>query len=398
MNMENRFILNCITMYLKGDFYVINDKRFKRMNIKRLNDSIHRHNLCGVFHYLNDGGCFESMDIPDGLKNTWKLEFWKNSFTNEENDKTAAAVSSFLDEEGVNYSYLKGATIRAYHRNTDVFSSADTDIFIDRDDYIKAKTVLINSGFSIPDPDKMMKGTELSLNEYEEYMNEIMFVREDSHLSQIIDIQWDFIGMGGFELFQKLYDINDYILTNSYGRFTINGTSLKIMPLEKQFYAMCFHFAFHHGFRGLKWLIDMGMYYVKENPTPEGLCGGLTESGRKTIGITVMLLNELLGIPKPSGKTSRELCIDRLLPFEYSLYRNMLLRTGTGVWNSITHRIVKILLPYKHRDKFRVMRYILFNTESIKHRTDPAKGRRGISHLFSLLRIFIRDSRHRKDG
>ncbi len=145
-----------------------------------------------------------------------------------------------------------------------------------------------NSGIML----EMNSGVNMTLQEYESYEKEIMFIKKQDSITYIIDLQWDFIGLGKSQIFHDLYNINNFILSNITEISLFTGYKTKTLFIENQFIVMTFHYAFHHGFRGLKWLIDIAVYYLIQKPDIESICKGQSSDSKKVIGLTILFSNE----------------------------------------------------------------------------------------------------------
>lgn len=397
MNREEKFIKECLSAYLgKTDLHKLSNLSH-RINENKLAAIISNHNLGGLFHHLISTGCFEEITFSPKLISNWKKAAWKNTFVNSLNDTEASILAKELDNNKINYAYIKGAVCRKYYENDYIRSSVDIDLFIDKKDYLKTKEIFLNNKYEIPVEYYMNADIKLDLSEFEKHTKEISFVKKIGQTQYITDLQWDFIGFEKSSLFQRIYEINDLFLTCNSDIIQINNYLVKTLTPDKELYIMAFHYCFHHGFRGLKWLLDICTYINLSGMTTQDMVSGLSESGSKIIGISVMLANELSGNPQLSKTTKKILHVDKLLPFEYLFYKSMLFKIHQGVFASITSRILKMLLPYRFKDKVRATNYLIFNSSSLFHRIDLEKPKRRLLHPFSLIKIIISDAfRHRR--
>ncbi|MFO7612719.1 MAG: nucleotidyltransferase family protein [Clostridia bacterium] len=393
MGKEIKFFKECIGIYLGKPAPDNFGRLFSRSNPDAINNLAAEHRLLGLMHYLNSNGFFKGLPFPDAVTKQWKLTAWQNSFENQLKDANAGTILQEIENQGIEYVYLKGMTIRQYHRTDYICSSADMDLFINKNSYSALKDLLLKNGYGIPAPEKMMKDTVLNLSEFEESMNEIMFVRKDKTISYIIDVQWDFIGFGTKSPLHRLYEINDFILEDTVRMPVGDDMFVNTPPMERQLYIMAFHHGLHHGFRGMKWFLDMGNFYIACKPDLVELRKTLTRDSMKIVGIAVTLIREYAGLKKPDKAMRKLLCMDRLLPFELGFYRSMLFSSNEGLWSNISHRIVKLLLPYRHKDKFSVLYYLLFNPDSIVHRVEKDNAGKGLGNLRSIIRIISENSR-----
>ena len=156
---------------------------------------------------------------------------------------------------------------------------------------------------------------------------------------------------------------------------------------------MSFHYVFGHGLKGMHWLIEICLFIKKyETKMDFGFIYETADANlKKILGIILMLAYELNAKSTMSKRQKKLLCIDRLLPFEYSLYKSMAFKPKSSALYIVSLNIIKILLPYKMTDRLRVMKYLFFNTDSIRHRVDPGKKTMNILFPFLLLKLLIVD-------
>ncbi|MBN1623400.1 MAG: nucleotidyltransferase family protein [Clostridia bacterium] len=387
MTNEIKFLKECIGIYLGKAVPENFSRLFLLSNPTSINDIAAEHRLLGLMHYLHINGVFNGLPIPEKMLKQWKITAWQNSFENQLKDANAKSILKEIEDHNIEYVYLKGKAVRQFHKTDYICSSTDLDIFIDKSSYPKLKQLLLGYGYSIPEPGKMMKDTVLNLSEFEDSMNEIMFVKKEKTTSYIIDVQWDFISFGTKSPLHRLYEINNFIMADIVRMKTGDEFDPYTLPLERQLYIMAFHHGLHHGFRGMKWFVDMANFYITCSPDLYLLSKLLTKDSMKIVGIAVTLIHEYAGLKKPDRSMRRTLCTNRLVLFELAFYRSMLFNFNEGIWSNISLRIVKFLLPYRHRNKFRVLFYLLFNPDSIIHRVDSKNSPKGIGNLSSIIRI-----------
>ena len=396
MGNENKFIKECIGIYLGKPIPNNLERLFNKASCLRINELAKNQRISPLLYYLYQQGTFNTIPVPDELIKQWKTTAWKNSFENQLKDLNSKILIAEIEKKNISYVYLKGKAVRQFHKEDYITTSTDLDLFIKKSCYSELKELLINSGYKIPDPDKMMSNTVLSTAEFEKSMNEIMFVKQEKAMQYIIDIQWDFISFGTKSPLHKIYDINELITNNVVRMQLDNGFNVYTLPMEKQFYIMAFHHAIHHGFRGLKWFVDMGIYYVSCKPDIQSLCKTLSKDSRKILGIVVSLINDFAGYERPDKRMRKILCTDRLLPFEFKFYKSMLMSRNKGLWNNISHRIVKVLLPYHNKTKLNVLAYILFNPDAIVHRANKEKSQNGVGNIITIFRVISENMRRKR--
>lgn len=387
----SRFIFECIRFFLgKGDPFKISDL-YGRIGGSGLFNLANTHALEGMFFHINANGAFSETPLPEPLVNNLKHSAWKNDFENIASDTEAARICTVLQEQNIEYRYIKGALTRRAYPASYIRYSCDIDLFIKKSDYHMAKNALASIGYSLSKDFYEKYKLEISVDSYEEIASEITFSGKVGNRTQLVDLQWDFISMGGASIFNELYDINMLIFNSPVNYIKLENRNIKTVNGKTDFFVMVFHFAFHHGFKGMKWMLDICNFIAMNRYCLDEYFTDVTPSMGKIAGLSVMLADEISGSESPSKSEKKKMHLDRLLPFEYRFYKSRLMKNDFGVLNSISHRLVKVLLPYRHRDKFKALSYLLFNMDSIGHRIKTGSGNKKTSAPFSLVRILFKD-------
>ncbi|HPJ22225.1 MAG TPA: nucleotidyltransferase family protein, partial [Clostridia bacterium] len=292
MKKEARFLKECIGRYLGKQEELDLALVYKKCVPVKLFSLISDQRLEGLMHYLDSRECFINIPLPESIKTRWKTIAWKNSFQNDLTDTNADSIFRQMAVLGLEYVWLKGKAVRMLHKTDYIFSSSDLDLFIDKDTYPELKKLLLSEGYTIPEPEKMMKDTVLDISEFEESMNEIMFVKKDKAINYVIDVQWDFIGFGTKSPLHDLYGINELILSQRTKLDPGSSTYPMSLSTEIHFCVMAIHLCLHHGFRGVKWFVDMANYYLLCSPDLEKLNKEVSRDVMKSVGIEVALIHE----------------------------------------------------------------------------------------------------------
>ena len=396
MKNEDKFVLESISSFL-GNY---NPQKLKKIyescSNKTLSRIIKGHNIGGFFYYLYLEKFFNNMDFPDGLILDWKNISGKNILKNIINDEETFKIIALLNENAIDYIYLKGVSTRQKCYYTDyIKSSVDIDLFIKKADYKKVKKLLLSNGYEIPYYYYIEDySVRLTFEQYEECACEISFVKKNKGLIFTIDLQWDFIISEDASIFHKLYGIESFYNFDYTDEIIVDGHKLKVFSIESELINIAIHFIFNHGFRGLQWLIDICQFLRKNKTIIDfELIGKKANANlKKIIGIVLMLAGEFNPELKVNKHKKKMFCLDRLLPFEYFFYKSMLFKPCTNsVLSKVERRIIKILLPYKISDRIRVIRYLFFNIDSIRQRLEPQKQTKSFLLPYYLFKLFISD-------
>lgn len=362
---ERNFISECIRAFLGNCNAKKLNKLYKSTNKQKLNALISQQNLEGLFYNLYLNKVFNSMDISDEIIENWKIISGRNLIKNTLNDKETLRISSLLDTNKISYICMKGISNRLRIHNDDYINySTDIDLFIKKTDYENVKKILLSDGYAIPIDYYTKKILiKIPFEEFEKRENEMSFIKKQNALDYIIDLQWDFISTDKTSVFHQLYDINPFYQFEDSDKIKINGNDLKIFSLEIEFIYMSFHYAFHHGFRGAKWLIDVCLFIKKYEAKInfDLIFRTANINLKKILGIVLMLAYEYNSDLSLSKVQKKLFFIDKLLPFEYKFYKSMIFKTKSIFPDGIMLILIKIILLYKANYRYLVVKdYLKF--------------------------------------
>lgn len=360
MQSEQKFISESIRAFLGKHDEKKLFKLFKSVNTLQLNNAILQQGLAGYFYYLYSNKVFDSCKLPSYMPDTWKKVSGKNLISNELNVEETLNIIHELDKNKIDYFCIKGIPLRRRFYPADyINSSVDIDLFIKKTDYKKTKDILIANGYNIPINYYINKiAIKIPFNDFEDQEYEICFIKEQEALQFVIDLQWDFLGRDRALVYHSNYNIEPFYNFDNVKTIKIAEYGIRIFAPEPEFINMAFHYAFHHGFNGIKWLTDICLFIKKYEMEIdfEYIFKTADENIKKILGITLMLAYDFNYQKKLSGKQKKMFCVDRLLPFEYKFYRSMVFKSGGIISDRTALRFVKILLPYRIIDSFRVIK------------------------------------------
>jgi len=360
MKNEQRFIAESIRAFL-GHYNTKKLRRlFESIDIRKLNALIAEQNIAGYFYFLYLHKVFDSLNIPDDILETWKRTSGRNLIANELNDKEVIEIIKVLTKNKIDNIYIKGLSMR-YRCYDDEYinSSVDIDLFIRKSDYTKVKNILLAMGYKIPIDYYVNKiAIKIPFEEFEKKEYEICFIKKLNALQFIVDLQWDFIGKDRASILHRIYKIESFYRFDNTDEIEIEGYKIKVFPLETEFINMSFHYSIHHGFKGIKWLIDICLFIKKYESKIdfESIFKTADVNLKKMLGITLMLAYDFNCQMKMSKEQKKLFCVDRLIPFEYIFYRSMIFKVDGIIPYRITLRIIKILLLYKMSDRLRAIK------------------------------------------
>ena len=360
MKTEQKFIAESIRAFLGNYSTKKLCRLFETIDIRKLNTLIAEQNIAGYFYHLYLNKVFDCLNIPADTFETWKRASGRNLIANELNDNEAIEIIKDLTKNKIDYIYIKGLSMR-YRCYDDEYinSSVDIDLFIRKPDYTKVKKILVDKGYKIPIDYYVNKiAIKIPFEEFEKQEYKICFIKKQNALEFIVDLQWDFIGRDKASVFHRIYNFELFYRFDTTDEIETEGHKIKVFPLETEFVNMSFHYAFHHGYKGIKWLTDICLFIKKyESKIDFELIFKTADVNlKKIMGITLMLAYEFNSQTKISKEQKKLFCVDNLLPFEYSFYKSMVFKLDGIVSDRIALRIIKILLPYKMSDRLRVIK------------------------------------------
>lgn len=359
MNNETKFLVESIRTFLGSSDGTTLPQIFKSVNIKKLKQLVFNHDIGGLFYnmYIDNifGKCLFGQDIIDFLKNI----SGRNALINSVHQNEIIRLAELFEKNNIDYFYMKGFSTRIRCNVNDyVNSSNDFDFLIKNKDYENAKMLLIKDGYKIPYEHYKKISNSIPFHEYEKNEGEISFIKKENNFQYIVDLQWDLINHDRTSFFHKLYDMEKFYNFEKKDFITLGTKKINVFPIELELINMSFHYAFHHGFNGIKWLVGICLFlrnYESEIDF-DYILQNADYNLKKILGIILMLAYDYNYKKELSIKQKKVFCVDRLLPFEYPFYRNI----TTGLLNSKEigkiMRIVKIILPYKKKDSIKIFR------------------------------------------
>ena len=392
---ERKFINECIRAYFHKENTEKLYNLYRSVDPEVLNGLIIEQNIGGFFYHLYINKVFQKLNIPSKIAEDWKKTAGKNSLVNSINDAEAMWFGDLLDKNKIDHIFFKGISTRRHCYDNDYIKySTDIDLLIKQKDYERVKAILLKNSYCIP-VDHYTEDIAIMIpfEEFEKNESEISFIKKEGSLTTVIDLQWDLLDSDKKSVFHDLYNINDFFHFNNTEEAILENKKIKVLDIESQFINMAFHFAFHHGFRGIQWLIDICSLLKKhgEKINFKKILKNSSDDLKKITGIVLMLAYELDSYQDHEKDWQKSFYVDRLLPLEYRYYRQMALKPVSGISNSISLLITKILLPYRFCSRVRVFNYMFFNPDSIAHRLNPVKKPKSFLLPFYLLRLLIFD-------
>ncbi len=244
-----------------------------------------RHRLVPLLYHNINSICPEMVPetILADLKDYFNANVRKNLMMTGELIK----VLNLLESEGITAVPYKGPVLASMaYGNIGLREFGDIDIFIEKEEIVKAKEILVSSGYQI----------HLQLNSLQETMY-FKFQREYKFKScndVYIEIKWKF----SVTSFSFLVDM-EQIFNQEHIDVEVNGYLFSSIPLEFLLLVLCIHNAGHY-WSNLTWLCDISGLIGKYSINWHDLIVDSSKLGIKRILlINLFLANDLLGLELP---------------------------------------------------------------------------------------------------
>ena len=363
MEIEKKFIIEALKVFLgKSDRSALN-KLYKYIDIKSLEKLVSQYGIAGIFFNMYIEKIFNGIILPLDFIDFLKRSAGKNSLINSIFESEIIRLTKRLKENNIDYFYMKGASTRKRCFDNDYATkSADIDFFIKHKDYGKVKEILISEGYEVPMNyyNKVVDYT--TFYEFEKKEGEICFTRKEGTFEYIVDLQWDLINHDKTDIFHSIYDLEKFYDFDKKDFILFGSEKVDVFPIELEFVNMSFHYAFHRGFNGIKWFVELCLFIKRygEIINFEYILSKADNNSKKILGIILKLVYNFNCDKKLERNKDKLFCIDRMLPFEYMIYKNMTTKVmDIKTWIRAL-KLVKILLPYSKLDGFNIIKENIF--------------------------------------
>ena len=164
------------------------------------------HDVCAmVASALIDSRVLEK---GDSYYNEFRVEISRAVFRYENQNYETARIKELFEIEGVDYLFLKGATLRGYYNKPYQRTSCDIDVLVKKDALERAKCLLVDKlGFVV---DKEKGYHDVTLLSPSKVMIELHFsIKEDSlNADKVLEKAWDFATSVG--------NTHEYVFSNEF--------------------------------------------------------------------------------------------------------------------------------------------------------------------------------------
>lgn len=308
------------------------------------------------------------LELPSATLKMWKRLAGEVALRNMLFENEGSKVIKGLSEQGVKCTLLKGFSLmEKLYENKWVRPVSDIDILISQDDFYYVKEYLLTNGFTIYRSDFVREWDRVN----GKIFTEQHFFKSFGACTLNLDFHWD--GVSDDTLIESQYDLDRYCWTENIERVRFGEIEVDCLNLEMLFIHCVDHLALHHRFtRGFKWFLDLCQFVVKlgEQLDWSYIKSIVTKpNSRKAFGITLRLIQDVVGKAEPAAGNWRDFWSGRGLPGEYSFYRRQLISMNpkTNVF------IYQVLFPTKMKHKLKMLTVLLFdgNTFSLLGRQRP---------------------------
>ncbi len=348
----------------------------------------------GISGFIHNKLCQDDKYNPFNLDNTRKL-FQRSGVISIRNTiirDNLMTLCTALNAKNIQYIILKGIPLieRVYSDET-IRPTSDIDILINQEQYNEVQSVLDALNYRFPTK-KMEKLSPLMTKEWVETKKaEIPFVKRDIPFDITVDLHFDMSLFHDNEFMNQMFDMDSYDFLNNTQIIDMDSFYVSCLNDEIEFIYSVYHYTIQHSFMGLKWLID--------------ICYMITND--KFI-INWDRVNEL--VSNPNLRHSLELClvivrdiigrdafvehVDYQFKYPKRLvnYKSLSFVVQSTIKSKILSKSQKLVLPATLLNRFKMLRFYLFERNSIKHRIENDKSTRfDVFQPVKLLFVFVRE-------
>jgi len=281
-------------------------------NCEKVSDLIRYHGIGPILYRAFSEN--QQINLPPKLKQTLEQEYISNSALSLFHGKALKEIVTHLQHNGLPFVVHKGLGIAALLYPDPILrpSGGDFDLFIKKEDYPRAKSLLKEIGYHLLQPE---------YEQYEiNYVQEVKLVKPTTGKDILIELHLEFnahpwIKVSGFALsgfWEKLISVkySDYYIP--------------CLPLEPNLFFLILHCAVNHNFDRLILFCDLDLFIRKYNSVLdwEYIANYSCQNHcQKAVFFTLTYCQKLLNTPLPdfllkklnSGKMSNLLLPTRLL-------------------------------------------------------------------------------------
>jgi len=289
-----------------------------------------------------------------------------------------------LQKKNIKYILLKGlGTLNRIYEDGAMRAISDIDILIKRDDYNSAADALESLEFYYPE-EEMLKTSQIYTKKWvETEWNEIKYVKEDKPDDIAVDLHLSLNLFGGSDFMNGLYPAGRYDWFANTKKVVIDEKGINCLNDEYELLFMIYHFAVQHTFMGVKWLVDICLML-----NLEGLQGkfekALMFNANPEIKRIYSIIIGLAGAT--AGKQYH--FHQKSVP----MFKRMVFEDITSMKNKVYSKFVKAYLPVSLKSRLKVLRYFMFEKQSIQHRIENGgESKTDILLPFKLLGVLVSD-------
>jgi hypothetical protein len=382
------FILEFIKVYYGNGNFKHLERLFSNSSLERLTKRLCELEAAAFFYDAVSSGKVP-LHLPPEMLKEWKMLARKVAIQNMLYENEGGKVLKGLYERGVRCILLKGFSyMEKLYGNTWTRPVSDLDILISYEDFPCVKEYLLTNEFTMFRSDFVREWDRIN----GKLLDEQHFFKRFGVCPLNLDFHW--VRVPGDSENELQYDLNGSDWTKNTDCVYFGEVEADCLNLEMLFIHCVDHYALHHTFyKGFKWFIDLCQFVVRlgEQLDWSFIRSVVTEpNSRKAFGITLRLIEEVVGKAGPAAGNWRDFWPGRGLPGEFFLYRRQLL----SVSPKTILFIYQLLFPVRMKDKFKILSFLLF---SENRNTFSAFGRqltflrplyvlyKGVEELFSRL-------------
>lgn len=371
MSREGKALFGIVRLCLGNTDSIKPESMLKRCDMDALGELTAR---CGIDGFLYT---WLSAKGADRLFNTDFLQsiFRRAGLTAIKNTSIRnemLALSNKLAACSIRHIFLKGVQMveRAYG-DLSCRAVSDIDLLVEKTQCQAVIGTLEASGYEYQETWMAQKLPAFNKERAQRDLNEIPFVKKAKPFDIVVDLH---IGQNMFQpgsRLNSLFPAGEIPWFDHTMPLAVQGQEIPCLDNEASLLHMICHYALHHRFIGVKWLIDICQLIRRCGSTFNWrkFDESLRHHGlRRTACLCLLLARDTSGLDLiPDGILSA-LSNGRRHAFLVRAYRNMVFRESRGALDFIREGLLMVTLAAGLHDKISVLGFMLFDRGSIENR------------------------------
>lgn len=395
--MKNRTEKEALLELLRLCYGSVNEKRLKvllsRCDMEVLKALTARSGIAGFIYsacrkkaYISDQ--FLSFLLP--LSGAAAL---KNSLLKQD----LLEIADTFSKNKIDYFVVKGISmVQRIYGDLSCRAVTDIDIMVKKVQYQRASYLLEELDYHYPQVEMQRVSDVYSKEWVERQMREILYVKDALPFDVLVDLHQEMNLFRDNAVMNSLYPLDEHDWFDNVVLYETEGQSIACLNSEFMLLHLIYHFTIEHSFMGLKWLADICQILRTEKLDWDKIDRAVENPNlRRLVSLCLGLAAKIIGEEFLTEKVRKSF-------FEknqgsYRLYKSMLFEDGCGMRAKVYNKFLKVTFPAAPKDRRAVLRYYLFDKNSIDHRTSGHEDSTFmLLQPFVLLKIMLADLKKKR--